>query len=1265
MKKLWRTAGVIALAAMAFFAVSCSDDDDDSSSSSSSSKDYGTGTVVGYVLDNKGSPVQGATATLGNNTATTNAGGEFEITGVSSTSGTNTYSVTVKKDGYIPTTVTGIEVTYSETLTDETSKKVAELEALQATYKSILEAYAENAASASTEVTSVSGGAAAVTSSTTESTVDAATMKEIATALTEIQDFFENLDYKTDWNSTFAEATLVPLDASLKGTVKINTKAKAAATLSEAVATTAKPTVKAVYTPSTTGTAPYAYETTAAADGTFSFTKLPSGVDLSLEVEGFAVGDAWYSTDSADLILDGSSADLSSVNLEGNVSNTSAYVIQLYAQNDKIIVTGTNVASSTAANLLDPAAALTFSFSKAMSKVTLTAPSLKDVADGLYTVVLSDDAKTATITPNDGAWTTTGNVTITVGGEAADGVTTFVNNEFSAYFNDKIYASLQTTSFDSDSGRVALNTPVVIEFSKAIKNVSVTAAGASNSFTQAFDTDSKVLTLTPTNNYWTLSSGNSVAFTVEGTAQDGTSTFAYWKDNSDSSTGLTVYFDNIIDVSLADTSSSTEESFTITFSKELRSFDTEDNTNVSIVNDSNTAVTDFTSSIDSTTKKVVTIKAKNGVFATSGTYTVTLSGIEAVDGSKSLREYGKSAVSTSNEFTADFVYAGLELEPSAIAIVDSLPASATKSRAAIVDITADKYVQVTFNKSIYKSALVAYVDSESNATSTSYIDGADVYVPLYELKSVGDSLVLGGSVTAADGTTYTVDSSDIEKLLDGTDYKVYAALTVTGTSLLESKTDISGTTTYSAADPIVPGADVTFTFSSDLTGDTASYEFEDADGETVTGTAAISGNTVTITDDALTSNTSSDASYGIKLVIKNGDVVLFSTANSYFPSSDEDVEAALSSNSIASTSTETIIVKVAKTDIVDSSEDDSATTSLTDFQKSYKSDIVLQFTVPAKDFKFVLATVSNSSSDKYDDFVEDNEDSILASTTALSKTVYDNDTVTITPTNYFVPNETVYVSVFDSEGEYLLGTDYTAANVNSDFIAELVKDSAVAKELTVVTDATKIGNGASVVVSVPASLSSDNEVPTYALFTLNSENKTWTLASSDAYYNNNDGALSTEADATYYRLHSPSTAYLGTTLDSNAFGFGGSVQLALVEVKDGVTTVYTATLADKVAPSISTVVYEVSGTSYSVAVEDDGTAELTGTGATTDTEAAITVTVSANEYFSSVTVNGNVASYPTSYAASCTVKAKAGETITIVATDVSGNSTTVTLTVKD
>lgn len=1253
MKKFWRTAGVIALAAMAFFAVSCSDDDDDSSSSSSASKDYGTGTVVGYVLDNKGSPVQGATVTLANSTATTNAGGEFEITGVSSNGSSTAYTVTVKKDGYIPTTVTGIEVTYSETLTDETAKQVAELEALQATYKSILEAYAENAASASTEVTSVSGGAAAVTSSTTESSVDAATMKEIATALTEIQNFFENLDYKSDWSSTFASATLIPLDASLKGTVKINTKAKGAATLSEATATTAKPTVKAVYKP-TGSDGSYAYEATAAADGTFSFTNLPSGVDLSLKVEGFAVDDAWYSTDSAELILDGSTADLSSVNLEGNVSNTSAYVILLYAQNDKIIVTDTNVASSTAANLLDPAAALTFTFSKAMSKVTLTAPALKDVADGLYKVVLSDDAKTATITPNDGAWTTTGDVTITVGGESTDGVTTFVNNEFKAYFNDKIYASLQTTSYDSDSGRVALNTPVVIEFSKAIKNVSVTATGASNSFTQAFDTDSKVLTLTPVNNYWTLSSGNSVAFTVEGTAQDGTSTFAYWKDNS-STTGLTVYFDNIIDVSLADTSSSTEESFTITFSKELRSFDTEDNTNVSIVNDSGTAVTDFTSSIDST-KKIVTITAKDGVFAASGTYTVTLTGIEAVDGSKSLREYGKSAVSADNKFTADFEYAGLELEPSAIAIVDSLPATATKSRAAIVDITADKYVQVTFNKSIYKSALIAYVGSSSNATSTSYIDGADVYVPLDELKAVGDSLVLGGSVTAVDGATYTVDSSDIDKLLDGTDYKVYAALTVTGTSLLESKTDISGTTTYSAADPIIPGADVTLTFSSDLTGDTASYEFTDADGETVTGTAEISGNTVTITDAALTSNASNDASYGIKLVIKKGDVTLFSTANSYFPSSSEDVEAALADNSIALASSDTITVKVAKTDIVDSTEDDSATTSAQDFQKSYKSDIVLQFTVPATDFKFVLATVENTASSKYDDFVEDNE-SILESTTALSKTVYENDTVTITPANYFVPGETVCVNVFDSEGEYLFVYAYLTASNASDLVTELVADSAAAKALTVVTDAAKIGNNANVVVSVPASLNSDNTLPEYDLYYLKPESKTWGHATSKAYY---DESLSTEASVSYYRLHSPSTVYTSKTFGSDDFGYGGSVQIALVEVKDGVTTVYTATLADKVAPSITV---SVGGSEVAVT---DGAADLTGTGATADTGVDIAVSVQADEYLSSVTVNGTEASYSSSDSASYTVKdVKLDGTITIVATDTSGNATTVTLTVKD
>ena len=166
MKKLLRLISVatILLAATSFMACSSDDDDDDSGARSVSARN--SGSVVGVVLDNKGEPVEGATVTLGGKSTKTNYGGEFEITGVNpndsalikaaatvtttstettvpstgtttgatdtshsttsatvtpsnaatsdvkTTTGATAYTLTVKKDGYLPGQITGVYVTF-------------------------------------------------------------------------------------------------------------------------------------------------------------------------------------------------------------------------------------------------------------------------------------------------------------------------------------------------------------------------------------------------------------------------------------------------------------------------------------------------------------------------------------------------------------------------------------------------------------------------------------------------------------------------------------------------------------------------------------------------------------------------------------------------------------------------------------------------------------------------------------------------------------------------------------------------------------------------------------------------------------------------------------------------------------------------------------------------------------------------------------------------------------------------------------------------
>ena len=73
----------------------------------------GKGQIFGYVLDTKGEPVGGASVSFGGITSTTNAEGTFVLSGVpvnnlaEPLNGDQTYTLVVRKDGYLSATYSG------------------------------------------------------------------------------------------------------------------------------------------------------------------------------------------------------------------------------------------------------------------------------------------------------------------------------------------------------------------------------------------------------------------------------------------------------------------------------------------------------------------------------------------------------------------------------------------------------------------------------------------------------------------------------------------------------------------------------------------------------------------------------------------------------------------------------------------------------------------------------------------------------------------------------------------------------------------------------------------------------------------------------------------------------------------------------------------------------------------------------------------------------------------------------------------------------
>ena len=1091
---------------------------DDGNSSASSASEHARGYLVGVVLDNRGEPVEGATVTLGNKTASTNRGGEFVLENVdvndpkvkaiqtkvgngsssSTTTGSTTttttaadsklepaeatssagdkanyaYTLTVTKDGYLSGLVESMYVTSAENIG---GIEDARLSALRNEYAKILEEYAK-AVGTSSALASTGD----VIGATLRDTEDkSATMTTVAGALKEIQKLYSELG--TTYSSTWASGKLIPLNASLKGTLKLNPSPATAEVFNATTYTPSKGTKVTVTYKRGDGYSNYTYKAETDENGNFSFEKLPSGVTLGLSVEGFTdkAGDvtAYFSTDAgtqettgtgttvttkskyrsnAAEILNNSSATLGSFTIDPNCLNVAGLDIMLFAQLEKIWVVNTNLLKNNDAALISVKDDITFEFNKEITRVSLEGSGFQDVTDKNYTVTIdATDAKKVTVKANDGVWTPTA----TDGGKiklevlAKDGTKELLNAEFQACFDTNIFVSITESS--KNDKLLALSAPVVLTFSKPMSTASVSAGSLTNSFTQAWSNDDTTLTLTPAK-YWDEVSDKDgeVTFTVSGTAKDETTTIKYWKTNSDNGstggfTGLKVYFDNFIDVTLAKVSDS---KFTATFSKAIKAIPAADLNKYFTVYYADTYAGAKTSTTAkkvnlslSDDAKVLTVEAKNGAFSDYGYYAVGLtSSVIGATGETQFRELGEKTKKTSLKFAGDFTL-GEEFKEATVEVVTSLPAGVEVSRTAVID--AYNYLKITFTKEVSKSDLKI-----GSTKVTNYIKEKSVYLPLMSLTDA-TSVKLAGKVYSKNGDNvdWSTNNFDTEYQISVNTFKMVASSLYTPAPSISGKNDAT-VTKINPTDPI------TFTFAQDVTAATWTAELYDADNvgkKDLTETlykvdVAKEGKVVTVkvAEDSKKALILGEKKYylSLKAVKGTGDetVVLYSSngIGSYGEVGGKTLDTHITATPISGdTTTKYIEITTKAADdkyknlyVVksgDTATTTSKTTTFTDFAKSNRAPIVLEFSESIEGFTAVLATSDKTKDWKTADDVTKKD--TIASSYAIDES---KKVLTITPTYAYIGGKAVYPIVFNAEKKPLTlkdvaGDDFLSSTVTT------------------------------------------------------------------------------------------------------------------------------------------------------------------------------------------------------------------------------------------
>ncbi|MDY6396237.1 MAG: hypothetical protein SPL22_00770, partial [Treponema sp.] len=862
------------------------------------------------------------------------------------------------------------------------SRKNALLHGLQYDYQGILDKYAEAVGTASGAV----GTTGTTTTTATEDTTATTTVqtgsnadrvfKDVSEALKGLEEKY-GADYYTEYFSDFATAVMVKCDASLKGKIKLNLKSRGGTTYDEktyAPATKPKVQVSAVGKAygGLTEAADYTWDTTADENGVFEFKEcLPSGVNLKITIgsfeekikkEGAAEAEAYWFSSASQLIYaesTGSSASsattttktetssttgtttttvtetvvvndssMTSVKLGSKDSNENSYLIMLFAQNDKIAVSKTNLEKNAQSALLETTDALEFTFNKPMKKVSIanntTTTTISNLNQTEYKAEFSEDRTTVKFSPVVGYWIIkgTGNPTIRLSGEAEDGTTTFFKTVFYPYFDNKVWVNVKedadekknAVSYADYNDRLSLDSSITLVFSKAMnKKVAVklydgktTTTEVTTAYDELWSEDNKELTLTPVKNakFWELTN-DSISIQVDSdyssSEKNYNNLFGYWKTGAAKITNdndcLRVYFDNYIDVSFGEKSKD-GTSFPINFSKELKDLtETELNDNITIYYgttydaDGTYTVankvedTKFTLSSNDG-KSTITVTAKNGDFEKYGYYYVTFKDkvFVAKTGESILRKdatIAKKETTGKTPFVTPFTL-GSNFDYVSVTTVKELPPEVVASRAAFA--SNEEYLKVTFTKEIKKSELKVNGHDVKN-----YIKGAEVYLPLSEKKLTDNAeLKLTGDVTAIDGAKKSYETSPIS-----TYYRLSKSyFKMIKSSLYDEKAAIAGKN--DVVNPkINPTDTVTFTFDQDISAANVKWTAELYDDDTVTSRnldnslyaakATASGNVLTVAlneKKALENGTPSKPKVyylSIKAVNREGDdaVVLF------------------------------------------------------------------------------------------------------------------------------------------------------------------------------------------------------------------------------------------------------------------------------------------------------------------------------------------------------------------------------------------------------
>ncbi len=600
----------------------------------------------------------------------------------------------------------------------------------------------------------------------------------------------------------------------------------------------------------------------------------------------------------------------------------------------------------------------------------------------------------------------------------------------------KIIATATNLLENTEVAPLALNTALTVTFNKAMDYVKLgaqptdangtaigtpTVSDIAEKANYVWDDKKTTVTITPKDGYWTANDSKT-AFYIEGRAQDGATTFI---DNT-----FKVFLDNEIKAIFKDTSTAALDSFTLTFDRELVKTDA---VTVTVAPAEPVILTwDVTTNAAA---PVLTVKARDGKFSTTGDHTFTLANVEAKDGSTKVfsydREFTPTAATTSPAFKTRFD----GFKATGIEVVDK--AEGDLSRAVVA--TTAQYLKITFNKNVGEAKDLVVKDGNNNTISVKkYVKDNAVYISLTEFAD-NSSIVLSGDVYSTSGDKFD-GSGEVTWASLYTNFIVKTAYVIAASNLYTINESIN-TNNNVTVNTIKKGDKVTLTFNKEIPAnaviETELYNATSVVDKVQTGytaTATASGKVVTVT----LSETKPTTTYYLSLKIKSADgAELFSTGNSKFATGTYVKDLYVEDKIFATVGTGSNVKKYISI-TVDTvkllPEGSSKTTKAADFKKVSNGTIVLQFNQNVTGYTAFLYDGTQATRDilaanptdltKPANFVNlgNNEKKFFYGATATVS----GDTITIVPAGSFASDATPGIVVYDDEGNWVeLGTATT------------------------------------------------------------------------------------------------------------------------------------------------------------------------------------------------------------------------------------------------